>query len=63
MSERPHLLSVPDDCGRIATEAERHPALVTYRRPVGNMDPDTDPNTAFALTTSTAPRVVDGPDR
>lgn len=59
VSERPHLLSTPYACGRTATEAERHHALVAYRRPVGNMDPDDDPDTAFALTTSTAPRVVE----
>lgn len=58
VSERPHILSVPYACGRVATEKERFHTRIAYRRPVGNTDPDNDPSTAFASTAEAAPVVV-----
>jgi len=48
-TDRPADVMYPRNasCHAMPTSAERFHASIAYARPVGNMDPDTDPSTSI----------------
>lgn len=47
--------TVGTDCDRPLSDRERYHAAIAYRRPVGNMDPDTDPSNVITMTPMRVP--------
>jgi hypothetical protein len=54
----PHMMASIFECHHRPSDAERYHAALAYTRPVGNVDPDTDPQSGAAMLAGAGERVI-----